>query len=145
MVWLAGVAFRLRAVSQEAAMNKSPGHQSMPNHKVEEERVPQAMKVDINGQTIAQSSDVIRVKEDGHPDRFYFPRSDVEMSKLERTATTTECPFKGKAHYFNIHLNGQRLNDAVWTYEQPYDEHRNLKDRVAFYDDKIPEIHIRTA
>ena len=126
-------------------MNKSPGHQLMPDHNVEEERVRESMKVEVNGETIAQSADVIRVKEDGHPDRFYFPRNDVQMKKLERTLTTTECPFKGTAHYFNINANGQRLNDAVWTYEDPYDEHADLRERVAFYDDKIPEIQVRAA
>jgi len=126
-------------------MNKSPGHQLMPDHNVEEQRVRESMKVEVNGETIAQSTDVIRVKEDGHPDRYYFPRNDVQMKKLERTLTTTECPFKGTAHYFNINANGQRLNDAVWTYEDPYDEHLDLRERVAFYDDKIPEILIRAA
>ena len=126
-------------------MSKSPGHQKMPNHKVAEEHVPETMKVEVDGETIAQSTDVIRVKEDGHPDRYYFPRNDVQMKKLERTQTTTECPFKGTAHYFNINTSGQRLNDAVWTYEDPYDEHRDLKERVAFYDDKMPDIRVRAA
>jgi uncharacterized protein (DUF427 family) len=126
-------------------MNKSPGHQKMPDHKVAEERVRETMTVEVDGEPIAQSADVIRVKEDNHPDRYYFPRNDVQMKKLERTHTTTECPFKGTAHYFNINTNGRRLNDAVWTYESPYDEHSDLKDRVAFYDDKIPEIRVRAA
>ena len=126
-------------------MNKSPGHQKMPSHKVEEERVRGTMKVEVDGEPIAESADVIRVKEDNHPDRYYFPRSDVQMNKLERTVTTTECPFKGTAHYFNIKTDGQRFNDAVWTYENPYDEHQNLKDRVAFYDDKIPDIQVLAA
>ena len=126
-------------------MNKAPGHQKMPDHKVAEERVRETMVVEVNGDTIAKSADVIRVKEDGHPDRYYFPRNDVQMKKLERTVTTTECPFKGTAHYFNINTSGQSLNDAVWTYEDPYDEHRDLKERVAFYDDKMPDIRVRAA
>ena len=126
-------------------MNKSPGHQKMPNHNVAQERVPETMMVEVNGEPIAKSADVIRVREDGNPDRYYFPRNDVRMKKLERTLTTTECPFKGTAHYFDINTNGRRLNDAVWTYENPYDEHLDLKDRVAFYDDKLPDIRVRAA
>jgi uncharacterized protein (DUF427 family) len=124
-------------------MSKSPGHQKMPDHKVHEEQVGQNMKVEIDGEIIAESSDVIRVDEDKAPARFYFPRADVKMAKLERTATTTECPFKGTASYFSLHIGSKKLADAVWTYEDPYDEHRALAGRMAFYDDKFPDIRVQ--
>ena len=126
-------------------MNKSPGHERWPDHRVNEERVGYPMTVEINGETIARSEDVIRVKEDDHPDRYYFPRTDVRMDHLQRSTTTTECPFKGRAHYYSINSSGQNFKDAVWTYEEPYEEHKNLRDRLAFYDDKIPDIHVRAA
>ena len=126
-------------------MNKSPGHQTWPDHKVVEELLGQPMTVEVNGETIARSTNVVRVKEDNHPIRYYFPRSDVNMNKLEPSATKTECPFKGVAHYFNVKAAGRNYTDAVWSYEEPYDEHHGIKDRVAFYDDKIPEIHVRAA
>jgi len=127
-------------------MSKAPGYQKWPNHKVRESRVGERFTVEINGETIADSTDVIRVDEDRSPPRYYFPRDDVKMSLLERTATTTVCPFKGTANYFRLHTagtGGVHLDDAVWTYEEPYEEHRDLKDRLAFYDDKYSAIHVR--
>jgi uncharacterized protein (DUF427 family) len=123
-------------------MNKSPGHQKWPNHKVQEKPINQRVQVEINDEVVADSSDVIQVDEDQHPLRYYFPCSDVKMGKLERSDTMTECPFKGSAHYYHLNLGGQTFEDAVWTYEDPYEEHRALKDRIAFYDDKFQAIHI---
>lgn len=126
-------------------MGKAPGHRTIPNHKVKEERLTQRMRVEIGGEVLADSDDVIRVDEDDHPPRYYFPREDVRMNQLERSATTSQCPFKGTAHYFNVKAGDTTLSDAVWTYEEPFDEHLALKERVAFYDDKLPEIHIQPA
>lgn len=123
-------------------MSKAPGHQKHPNHKVAERRLTERIRLSVAGTTLADSSDVVRVEEDGSPIRYYFPRTDVEMSLLEPSATTTRCPFKGVANYFSIKAAGKELRDAIWSYEDPYDEHVALKGRLAFYDDKLPEISI---
>lgn len=124
-------------------MNPSPGHLKWPEHQVRESPASRKVTVDIGAHRIAESRQAIRVDEDHHPVRYYFPRSDVDMSLLERSETTTQCPFKGTAHYFHIILDGRRFDDAVWSYESPYDEHRELKDRLAFYDDNIAAIQIQ--
>ena len=121
---------------------KSPGHQQHPEHKVREEAVKEVVKARFNGVTIAESKNVIRVLEDKNPVRYYFPRADVRMETLKPSATGTDCPFKGHATYFNLDAGGQQLNDAVWTYETPYDEYADLAQRVAFYDDKYPAINV---
>jgi len=124
-------------------MKNSPGHQKWPNHKIKEERISKKVTVEVGDDVLAESSNVILVKEDEHPDRYYFPRSDVKMEKLQQTSTTTDCPFKGTAHYFSLRTGSGEYKDAVWSYEDPYVEHRDLKGRLAFYDDKIREIRIR--
>lgn len=123
-------------------MSKSPGHRKWPDHKVEEQRLEERMQVEVQGRVIADSSDVILVREDENPDRYYFPRSDISMDLMERSASTTKCPFKGEANYYSVSVGDTQLDDAAWTYEDPYEEHTALKDRVAFYDERR-ELEVR--
>lgn len=123
-------------------MSKSPGHAKWPEHKVHEMPMKHRVRVEIDGQVLAESNDVIRVDEDQHPPRYYFASSGVRTHVLERSQTVSHCPFKGEAHYFDVVLDGKRYKDAVWVYEEPYDEHRALQGRLAFYEEKTPGMAI---
>jgi uncharacterized protein (DUF427 family) len=126
-------------------MSKSPGHAAHPEHEVRETPVDEAMKVRAGDETLAESDDVVKVAETGAPLRYYFPRADVRMTLLTPSATTSECPFKGHATYFDLTLDTGTLKDAVWTYEHPYDEHEGLAQRLCFYDDKYRQIGVHVA
>ena len=123
-------------------MASSPGHRKWPDHYVIERYPHKRVVVTFDGEKIANSTSAIKVIEDGHPPRFYLPREDVNMDVLERSRTPTQCPFKGTAHYYSIKVGNHRADDAVWTYEDPYEEHQDLKGMLAFYDDKVDQLKV---
>ena len=123
---------------------KSPGHRDHPEHQVLEKPVHGRMRAQLGADVLAESSDVIEVDEDDCPPRYYFPRDDVRMDRLSPTDTRTYCPFKGEASYFALELGDGPLPDAAWTIESPYDEHADLKSRIAFYSEKFDGLQFRT-
>lgn len=49
---------------------------------------------------------------------------------------------EGEAHYFDVRSNGNRLEDASGHTRIRTTSTPKLKDRVAFWDDKLSEIEI---
>lgn len=81
-----------------------------------------------NDQVIAHSDRTV-VVEGNH----YFPREDVDTSMLEKSGTTTECPWKGTARYYTLDCDGQRNEDAAWYYPEPKAPAARIKDHIAFW------------
>ena len=81
-----------------------------------------------NEQVIAYSDRTV-VVEGNH----YFPREDVDTSVLERSRKTSECPWKGTAHYYTLDLDGERNPDAAWYYPDPKPAAQNIAGYVAFW------------
>jgi uncharacterized protein (DUF427 family) len=68
---------------------------------------------------------------------IYFPRGDLGMAFLDRSETTSVCPFKGQASYFHIAVKGDVIRDAGWSYEDPKPEAARIAGHMAFYPDKV--------
>jgi len=68
----------------------------------------------------------------------YFPLSAIkDMSLLTPSDSSTHCPWKGSASYYNLNVGGTVLKDAVWYYADPYSAAKHIKDHVAFYKNKV--------
>jgi uncharacterized protein (DUF427 family) len=44
-----------------------------------------------------------------------------------------------------VTAGGRRLEDAAWSYEEPFDEHVALAGRIAFHAGERPQIVVRTS
>jgi len=121
--------------------SSSPGHEyrSRLGHPLNVEPGGPRVQVTYRGEVIADSRDALRFEEAMHPPVYYFPRQDVMMERLERSSHESFCAYKGYATYYSI-KNGPE--DAVWSYEDPYDKMRALEGRIAFYPDKVDSILI---
>jgi uncharacterized protein (DUF427 family) len=122
-------------------MNPAPGFKKYPQHRVETRPASVHVRVMYEGELIADTREAVELHEstgEGKktvaPVVYYIPRKDVRMDRLARSSHRTHCPFKGDASYFSV-VDGPE--NAVWSYEAPYDEMLVIKERLAFYPDKF--------
>lgn len=124
-----------------AKVNPAPGFKEYPEHRVETRPSPVHVRVTYNGEVIADTREAVELhesmgkgKKTVAPVVYYIPRKDVRMDRLVPSSHRTYCPFKGDASYFSV-MDG--AENAVWSYEAPFDEMLALKERLAFYPDKF--------
>ncbi len=114
--------------------NPAPGFRKTPRSHIVTRPAGKRVRVTLGAELLADSRDALEMREGSYPPVYYVPRKDVKMERLVRTAHATHCPYKGDASYFSI-VDGPE--NAVWSYERPYDEMRDIQDLLAFYPNKV--------
>lgn len=87
------------------------------------------MKAIWRGQVIAESQDTVQV-EGNH----YFPPESLKDDFFVASDATTVCPWKGRASYFDIVVDGETNREAAWVYREPKPAASEIKDHVAFWN-----------
>ena len=87
-------------------------------------------KATWHGETIAEAGDDQVVSLEGNT---YFPESSLNRAVLRDSATTTRCPWKGTANYYDVVVGSETNRDAAWTYRAPSDGAKQIKGFVAFW------------
>lgn len=117
--------------------NSAPGFQRRPDYRIDTTPAGVRVQVRLKGEVIADSRDAVALAEGDYPVVYYFPRKDVRMDRLVRSSHHTYCPFKGTASYFSLQ---DGVENAVWSYEAPYDEMSVIRGLLAFYPAKVDSI-----
>jgi uncharacterized protein (DUF427 family) len=91
-------------------------------------------KVTYNGIVLAES-DSTEMVEGNH----YFPPESLNPDYFAHSAnhTTTVCSWKGRAQYYDVTIDGERVADAAWYYPEPKRAAENITGYVAFYKSKV--------
>jgi uncharacterized protein (DUF427 family) len=108
-----------------------------PDHPITVEPAKRRWRALFAGHVIADSNDAIVLQEANYPAVVYFPREDVAMEYMARTDRRTHCPYKGDAAYYTLQMDGHFAENAVWTYEEPFETMSPISGRIAFYTDQV--------
>ena len=100
-----------------------------PRRAIASESSRQRRTATWNGATIAESDKTV-VVEGNH----YFPPGSVRKEFLQASSTTSRCPWKGRARYYSLVVDGKTNEDAAWYYPEPSTAAANIKDYVAFWN-----------
>lgn len=117
--------------------NSGPGYAAHPEHTVTVAPFKGRVVIETpDGDVLVDTRAALQLREASYPVVYYVPRSDAKMDRLEKTTHGTHCPFKGDASYFRIvgQSNGE---NAVWSYERPFDEVATIREALAFYPNRV--------
>jgi uncharacterized protein (DUF427 family) len=105
------------------------------------EPVPARIRVLHAGQTLADTTQALRILETSHPPVYYLPPADIAMHLLHRSPSRQSfCEFKGLATYWSLAVPGQPPSrDAAWSYESPTARYAALAGHLAFYASRVDE------
>jgi uncharacterized protein (DUF427 family) len=114
-------------------------HPRNPYTRVDALRSTRHVRVELEGQLLAESHAPVLLFETGLPTRYYLDRSCLDLRLLRRTETRTACPYKGEtSDYWTAELPGGRVEeDVAWSYRQPFASVGPIAGLVAFYNDRV--------
>jgi uncharacterized protein (DUF427 family) len=112
-------------------------HPRDPYKRVDVMASSRHVKVVVDDEVIAETNRPHLLFETGLPTRYYIPAVDVRLDLLEKTDTTTQCPYKGRAVYWSIRAGGKVHQDLVWSYPFPIPECTKIAQLMAFYNEKL--------
>jgi uncharacterized protein (DUF427 family) len=112
---------------------KTPG----PDHPITITPNPKRVRVSAGPVVIAETARALTLQEGRYPAVQYIPREDANAALLVRSDRSTHCPYKGDASYFGIKTEAGTVDNAIWSYEEPFPAMAEIRNYLAFYPDKV--------
>jgi uncharacterized protein (DUF427 family) len=114
-------------------------HPRDPFHRIDALPSSRNVRVELDGEVLAESDSPVLLFETMLPTRFYLPPGDVRV-RLETTDTKSQCAYKGTATYFRVSLAGRTVEDIAWTYREPLIDATPVAGLVCFFNERVDVI-----
>jgi uncharacterized protein (DUF427 family) len=108
------------------------GHARDPFARIDVRQSSRHVRIEKDGQLLAESRRPLLLFETGLPIRYYLPLEDV-VAPVEGSHRHTICPYKGVASYHTI--GGHK--DIAWYYPHPLPGVEPIKGLVAFWNERV--------
>ncbi len=100
------------------------------------------VRVELDGVTVAESSQPRVLFETGLPARYYLPLADLRMDLLRPSDRSSQCPYKGTAAYWSVDTTataqaGRLHRDVVWIYRAPLPESQKIAGLACFFNERV--------
>lgn len=116
-------------------------HPRDPYKRVDVVQSSRHVRVEINGQTVADSTRPRLLFETNLPTRYYLPQEDVRMDLLEPTDTSSVCPYKGTASYWRL-KGDPSGRDVAWSYPDPIQEIPKIRGLISFFNERVDGLFV---
>jgi uncharacterized protein (DUF427 family) len=108
-------------------------HPRDPFHRIDSLRSSRHIRIEFDGEVLAESSRPMLLFETLLPTRFYLPRQDVTEA-LTGSDTISYCAYKGRANYYSL-PDGPA--DLAWSYHEPLRDAAAVRDLICFFDERV--------
>ena len=112
-------------------------HPKDPYKRIDILQSTRNVKIAVDGTTLAESSSPLFLLETTLRTRYYLPPTSVAWQHLTPSTTETLCPYKGRANYYHVNVNGKEYRDLVWYYRYPTAESAPIAGHICFYNEKV--------
>ncbi len=113
------------------------GHPRNPYHRIDCVRSDRRLRVEFGGEVLVDTHSTIVLFETALPPKLYVRSELIRAGVLSPSATTSYCPYKGTASYWNAEFNGIVIPDVAWSYEDPLPESVAIAGHLSFYPDRL--------
>jgi uncharacterized protein (DUF427 family) len=111
-------------------------HPRDPFHRIDVLASSRHVRLELDGQVLAESSRPMLLFETMLPVRYYLLREDIR-AELSPSDTRTYCAYKGQASYWSATVGDRVVPDIAWAYQQPLHDAAQVAGLTAFFDERV--------
>src|SRR4051794_5143603 len=111
-------------------------HARDPHKRVDVVPSSRSVRVEVDGELLAESRRPLLLFETTLPVRYYLPPDDVRV-ELVPSETRSICPYKGVASWWSARVGDRLLEDIAWSYPSPIPENPRIAGLICFRNERV--------